>query len=581
MSSSPETAVVIASLQVQSSFQSVPLGAACLVSALRADPELSRRAAVALGDWSLEDSGLSGLDASGKDVVAAGEIIGKNVAALLAAIAPGAKTRVVGFSTYVWNRPVFEAAARWLRANLPGTIIFAGGPEVTAAPESFSGDFDYAIAGEGEIGAVELVRSIATGSPVPSWTKAGGRPAQPDCATLRSPWLDGALEGTTAFRDYKGALWELARGCPYKCSYCYESKGDKKVRPLPLARLERELDYFVKSGVERVFVLDPTYNASRDRALSILSLIAKRAPEIHFNFEVRAEHLDRETVEAFSRVPCSLQIGLQSSNPEALALVNRSVDLKQFSKKIGLLNDAGVVFGLDLMYGLPGDTLSSFRASIDYACGLYPNNLELFRLAVLPGTALHDDAKRLGLKAMARPPYHVESTAKFPAQDLERAAELARACDAFYTQGRAVTWFLSALHPLHLKPSQFFQDFAAFLLTPEAARILESQGCAARPECELPHRAAEALQLAFLGEKFREKDKAFLLPALTDVVRLNGAWTRALAEGEESAITLSYHPEDLFGPDAMDLEYFTENACMERCEVRVFPSADGPDLEIR
>ena len=186
-------------------------------------------------------------------------------------------------------------------------------------------------------------------------------------------------------RDYRGALWELARGCPYSCAYCYESKGEKKVRTIPLGRLEKELERFVERGTERVFVLDPTYNASRDRALSLLRLIEKKAGEIHFNFEVRAELLDRELVDAFSRIPCSLQIGLQSTNPEALALVNRPVDLKQFSKKIMLLNDAGIVFGIDLMYGLPGDTLSSFRSSVDYAVSLYPEQPRDFPARRLAG----------------------------------------------------------------------------------------------------------------------------------------------------------------------------------------------------
>ena len=62
---------------------------------------------------------------------------------------------------------------------------------------------------------------------------------------------------------------------------------------------------------------------------------------------------------------------------------------------------------------------------------------------------------------------------------------------------------------------------------------------------------------------------------------LNGAWTRALAEGEETKLSLAYHPEDIFSTDSMDLEYFTENACMENCTVRVFPGPDGPDLEIK
>jgi radical SAM superfamily enzyme YgiQ (UPF0313 family) len=583
MNSSEKPLVVIVSLQVQSSFQAIPLGAACVVSSLRADPAIASRASILLADYSLEDDDLAGLDPG-----AAGCLIAEKVVALIGKNRPQSADVpvVVGFSVYVWNRPVIEAAACRFRELVPGAALFAGGPEVTASPESFvilshtlAGQkrplFDRIIAGEGESASAAFVLSVLDGKPAGLSADSSPRCPPEDCNRLPSPWLDGTLDDCPGVRDYRGALWELARGCPYSCAYCYESKGEKKVRNIPLARLEKELERFVERGTERVFVLDPTYNASRDRALSLLRLIEKKAGEIHFNFEVRAELLDRELVDAFSRIPCSLQIGLQSTNPEALALVNRPVDLKQFAKKIALLNDSGIVFGIDLMYGLPGDTLSSFRSSVDYAVGLYPNNLEIFRLAVLPGTTLSDKAASYGLKYQAAVPYLVEATPKFPAQDLERAAALARACDVFYTQGRAVTWFLSALAPLKLKPSQVFQDFARYL---DEHRTGGKGGLA---DCaDLPHVEAERLQLAFLKAKYAEKGKAFLWPALNDVIRLNGAWTRALAEGEETRLTLTYHPEDLFSSDSMDLEFFTENACMENCSVRVFPGPDGPDFEV-
>lgn len=584
MNSNEKPLVVIVSLQVQSSFQAIPLGAACVASSLRADPAIVSRASILLADYSLEDD-----DLAGRDSGAAGAVIAEKVASLIGgnrAEAASSVPVVVGFSVYVWNRPAIEAAARRLRELVPAAALFAGGPEVTACPETFvalslsvSGRkrplFDRVIAGEGESASVAFVRSVLDGKPADSAAASPSRSTPEDCNRLPSPWLDGTLDECPGVRDYRGALWELARGCPYSCAYCYESKGEKKVRNIPLARLEKELERFVERGTERVFVLDPTYNASRDRALSLLRLIEKKAGEIHFNFEVRAELLDRELVDAFSRIPCSLQIGLQSTNPEALALVNRPVDLKQFAKKIGLLNDSGVVFGIDLMYGLPGDTLSSFRSSVDYAIGLYPNNLEIFRLAVLPGTALADKAASYGLKYQASAPYLVEATPKFPAQDLERAASLARACDVFYTQGRAVTWFLAALAPLKLKPSQVFQDFARYFDGHRAGGKGAADDCA-----DLPHIEAERLQLGFLKAKYAEKGKSFLWPALNDVIALNGAWTRALAEGEETRLSLAYHPEDLFSSDAMDLEFFTENACMENCSVRVFPGPDGPDFEV-
>ena len=567
MSATEKPLILFVSLQVQSSWQSVPLGAASVAAALGADSRLAGRLSFTLADYSLEDPDLSGLDA-----VRAGALLARKILTL--APAP----RVVAFSVYVWNRPAFEECARELRRLGSKATLVAGGPEPTAAPETFGEAFDHVLVGEGERGFADLALALLDGSPLPASVAAMRRLPVPDCANLASPWLSGTLDSCRAVSGHRGALWELARGCPYSCAYCYESLGEKKVRPLPLKRLEAELDRFAQLGVERVFVLDPTYNANRERALSLLSTIEKRAKDIHFSFEVRAELLDRELVSAFSRIPCSLQIGLQSSNPEALKLVNRPSDLKGFSKKIGLLNDAGIVFGLDLMYGLPGDSLSTFRASLDYALSLYPNNLEIFRLAVLPGTALFERRAELALDCEARPPYAVRSTPKFPSGDLDRAETLAAAADVFYTQGRAVTWFLALLRPLKLKPSQFLADFAEWLESrdragrPGAARALAAS--------RAPHAEIEPLQIAFAEKKLAEKGKSYLGKAVRDIIALIGAWTRAFAEGEESSLELSYHPEDLFSSDAMDLEYFAENACMEHCAARVFPTPDGPDLEL-
>jgi len=569
MNPSQKSVLSIVSLQVQTSFQSVPLGASCVVSSVRADRDLASLLDIRLAEFSFEETQLAGLS-----VLDAGTVLSHRIAA--------DNPRFAGFSVYAWNRLVFEDTARKLKELVPGIVVFAGGPEVTASPASFGNNFDYLVCGEGEEGARSLLRALLEGTKIPEAIMSHKRFSSTDFASLPSPWLDGTADSCIAAKECHGALWELARGCPYSCAYCYESKGEKKVREIPLERLEKELEHFVETGIERVFVLDPTYNANRDRAVSLLRLIEKKAGEIHFNFEVRAEQLDREMIQAFAKIPCSLQIGLQSTNQEALKLVNRPCDISLFAKKIGLLNDAGVVFGLDLMYGLPGDTLSSFRSSLDYAIGLYPNNLEIFRLAVLPGTSLADNAESLSLKYGAFPPYLVESTPKFPQADLERAGLLARACDVFYTQGRAVTWFLSSLHPLKLKASQFLQDFARFLGDPATrSRFDFLSGFPADSVAELDQADAETLQIDFLKIKYAEKDKGYLLPALCDTIRLNGALTRALAEGDATELSLSYHPDDLLSPDAMDLEYFSDSAYMENCTVRVFNGKDGPDIEVK
>ena len=39
-------------------------------------------------------------------------------------------------------------------------------------------------------------------------------------------------------------------------------------------------------------------------------------------------------------------------------------------------------------------------------------------------------------------------------------------------------------------------------------------------------------------------------------------------------------PKDLLSEEAMDLDGFCENVCMEECKVHVFAGDEGPDFEI-
>lgn len=553
--------LVLVSIHVRRDDQAVPLGAACVAAAVKADPELGARCSVLLVD-SFPDEGA------------------RELADRVAGLSPD----LVGFSLYLWNRDTALGAARRLRALLPDAVLFAGGPDATARPAGLvadpdaasSGPFDFVVAGEGEAATASALRSLLSGGDfsglqgVYAAAPAGAAPEIPappcrapieDPASLPSPWLDGTLSP----RAGGGTLWELARGCPYACAYCYESKGERRLRRIPAARLSAELDLFVREGVASVFVLDPTFNADKERARELLDRIASAAPDIHFHFEARAESLDRGLAKRFAAIGASLQIGLQTARPEIAEKVGRKLDRGLFASRIGLLNEEGAIFGLDLIYGLPGDDLAGYRGSLDFALSLFPNNLDLFRLAVLPGTTLADEASALGLDWDREVPYLVRSSPTFSAADLAAAERLSTAADLFYNRGRAVAWFNQVLHPLSEKASFFLEGFAAF-----AER-------AAPPDPADPV-GIERLQLGYLTERFKGAETEYLLPAVWDVVRFNGAWSRALAEGIETSIEFNYDPDAVLSPDAQDLEEFASLAELRTTRARVVLGEAGPEL---
>jgi len=483
--------------------QSVPLAAACLAASLAQNPGTAAKVKTTIIDLYCHQPP-------------------EECAAAIAATLPD----MVGFSVYLWNRGACCATARLLRQGNKKATLFCGGPEATAARQGMldSGEWDFIITGEGEAPLAAVVENILDNrgyADVPGVATLGESgirltPALPlqELDSLPSPYISGIIRPA----NYQGILWQIARGCGFACDFCFDGGEHGGVRRFSLQRVEKELRFFVESGVSQVFVLDSTFNQDRKRAKEILRLIARIAPHIHFHFEVRSEFIDREQARLFAAITCSLQIGLQSASPDVLRGVGRSFNRADFISRIGLLNQSGAVFGFDLIYGLPGDTIAGFRASLDFALSLYPNHLDIFPLALLPGTRLAQRSRELGLSHLPESPYTLLATPDFPPEEMELARRLAMACDIFYSRGKAVAWFAAVVAETGLSPSAFLMEFAGYLQE-------SGKGTA---ENDLGDAEILALQSGFISALFSRLKKKTLLPLALDLVTYNYHYAAAL-----------------------------------------------------
>ncbi len=521
----------LVSIHIKDTPQAVPLAAASLKARLDSVPSISRGLDISIHDYNVDD---------GADFVS-GDLCG-NV------------PDMIGFSVYLWNRHVVLEICRIIKKKFPGVKLFAGGAEATARPLVLleSAPFDFVVKGEGEIVLTNVMKRLLkaeTPDGIPGVFMKGarghrGKDQQPvlDLNALPSPFLTGTIDPSR----YSGLLWELSRGCPFKCSFCFESRGVAGVRQISLERIRKELELFEEKKVNQVYVLDPTFNCDIKRAKKILRLILKIAPQIHFTIEIRAEFIDREIAGLFDRVHCSLQVGLQSAHPEVLPNVNRKIDPDRFAEKIALLNESGAIFGLDLIYGLPGDTLDGFKASMNYALRLQPNHLDIFPLTVIPGTALYDQAASFSLNFLKDAPYTLLSSPGFPESAMAEAGRLNLACDIFYNRGGAVGWMFMALETLEMEPADFLSAFAVHLKS-----------------CEEPLRLTReeitVLQAAFVKEQFTGHHKKSLFPVMEDLIAIHGALSRSLYAGPAAAEGGGFTDQTVFrlspGTISLSLKY--------------------------
>jgi radical SAM superfamily enzyme YgiQ (UPF0313 family) len=514
--------ITLVSIHPGRSPQSVPLANAFLAASLKSSPQLSGKVAVTILDLYTEQSALE-------------------CATAVIATEPD----MAGFSVYVWNRELCTSAAKLLKTAIPDTVLFCGGPEATADQQQLlrEAPWNFLIHGDGEAPLTCTVMRICertgiAGTPGTALLENGSLKSYPsaemtDLDKIPSPFLNGAIDPA----KYSGMLWQISRGCSFACDFCFDAGGSRKVRRFSMERLEGELKWFVKNGVSQVIVLDSTFNSDSKRAVRILKLIRRIAPHIHFHFEVRSEFIDREQAALFASITCSLQIGLQSADGKVLKNVGRSFNRSDFVSRITLLNETGAVFGFDLIYGLPGDSFEGFNQSLDFALGLYPNHLDIFPLALLPGTRLAERSSALGLEYQQFPPYRLISTPDFPEDDMRKAGKLAAACDIFYSRGKAVSWFMSTLHPLGMKPNRFLEAFYTYA---------EQRGTAPEEAGGLSDEGILELQCGFIKDLFAEKRLKKLLPVAMDLIIYNYHYAAAL---------MAVPPEipDVMSPDPSDL----------------------------
>ena len=112
---------------------------------------------------------------------------------------------------------------------------------------------------------------------------------------------------------------------------------------------------------------------------------------------------------------------------------------------------------------------------------------------------------------------------------------------------------------------------------------LECNNCTKNTGFELDktsHEQLEKMQLVFLKLKYEEKSLLHLFTALQDIVLLQGAFSRATCENSETILNLSYSPDDLLSGQAQNLQYFTDNVCMQETKIRVYPGTDELEIQV-
>lgn len=390
------------------------------------------------------------------------------------------KADVIAFSCYIWNIPYVLRLTEDIRKICPEVKIIAGGPEVSFNCKDImdcNPSIDFIIAGEGENSFPRLLKCLQNSSGnfdgidglyYRDFSGNVALAANPfacvnDINSIASPYTDEML---SSIGDNKIAYFESSRGCPFSCSYCLSSMTHG-VRFFQMGRVKNDLIKLVNAGVKQIKFVDRTFNCNKQRAMEIFRFAMENGKDTNFHFEAAADLFDDETLDLLSAVPpgqIQFEIGVQTTNNDALEAVNRKTSLDRVFYNTSRLKESGNIhIHLDLIAGLPYENMHSFITSFNDVYNLEPHQLQLGFLKLLKGSKIRNDAVSYGYIFRNYPPYEILSNSFMSFENIAELKGIEEIVERYYNSGRFINTLKYTTTRLYSSlPYNFYLDFYRF-----------------------------------------------------------------------------------------------------------------------
>lgn len=316
---------------------------------------------------------------------------------------------VVALSATTGAHRVSLALARALRPSFKGKIVL-GGPHATFFPEVVSEPcLDAVFRGEGDQMVTEFLQRIDEGADWDDldgfWVKRGQEiiknpPAGPvrDLDSLPIPARDLLAEADPYYARSSMRRIMAGRGCPYRCTYCFNEAMRELVKGKgPYVRLRSvdnviaELKLLRGEPGRTINFVDDTFGLKRDWTMELLERYQSEIGRA-FIINLRPEQVDAELSKALAGAGCyCVQMGVESARGRIRReLLGREVSDEVLEESARRIKEAGIRLLTYNMVGLPGESLLDAAATMEWNARMKVDFPRISIFAPYPRTVLGD-----------------------------------------------------------------------------------------------------------------------------------------------------------------------------------------------
>ena len=305
---------------------------------------------------------------------------------------------IAAFSSVMWNEQLNYHIARCIKEKYPDCLIVFGGPNVPMPPQHSIKDWmekypfvDVAVRAEGEEPFVDILKRLLESRDLRDIPGVASRhngqihfcnierPFKRDLSEYPSPYLTGLYDDMMAQAKNGGhqyqAIIETNRGCPFPCTFCYWGKGglSRKFQFKELDKVRAEMDWMGRNGIKYVFNADSNFGMNA-RDAEIADFIVETKKKYGYPEKFRTCFGKNTDDKIFSigalfhahNLEKGITLARQSNDGETLKNIKRNnIKMSTYINLQKRFNDQGIPVYGELILGLPGETLDSWRRGVD------------------------------------------------------------------------------------------------------------------------------------------------------------------------------------------------------------------------
>lgn len=188
--------------------------------------------------------------------------------------------------------------------------------------------------------------------------------------------------------------------CAKRCLYCdFFSNTDMKFKEPYVSAVIREMqlrqEYIGEEPLDTIYFGGGTpsqlQQADFERIFKAIDCLFNISSCKEITLEANPDDMTPEYVASLRNLPFNrVSMGVQSFKEKDLHFLNRRHDREQALRAVGLCKENGIPnISIDLIYGLPGQTLEEWQENLDDAIHLEIPHISAYHLIYEEGTALY------------------------------------------------------------------------------------------------------------------------------------------------------------------------------------------------